>query len=112
MIPVKMGKDDDFDFIQSDAQTLKLFVNGLPRVLAPLMMVFLGSFGIAHAGVHQYFAPVAFNQKSKYGVFDNFAVPPTKGCVPAFIQQQVSGTDGPYRVRYHGSIFSFSAIYF
>jgi hypothetical protein len=72
MIPVKMGKDDDFDFIQSDAQTLKLFVNGLPRVLAPLMMVFLGSFGIAHAGVHQYFAPVAFNQKSKYGVFDNF----------------------------------------
>jgi hypothetical protein len=71
------------------------------------MMVFLGSFGIAHAGVHQYFAPIAFNQKSKYGVFDNFAVPPTKGCVPAFIQQLVPGTDGSYRVRYHGSIFSF-----
>jgi hypothetical protein len=102
-----MGENNDFDLIQSDTQALKLIVNGLPRVLASLMMVFLGSFGIAHAGVHQYFAPIAFNQKSKYGVFDNFAVPPTKGCVPALIQQLVPGTDGPYRVRNHRLLISF-----
>jgi hypothetical protein len=74
VIPMEMGKDDDFDLVGVDPEASKLFVYRLTRVLATFVMVLLRVFRVTHPRIDKDLSAPSLDEKDKDRVLDLLAI--------------------------------------